>query len=108
MSGEEKGLYYVRIHQINGKILVAVCDEEILGKEFRKGDIVLSISSEFYKGERVDLRRVIELILESDIAVITGKRIVNELIKAGLAVPEAVLKIGDQLHVQIIKSVYRV
>ena len=108
MSEEGEGLYYVRIHRINGKILVAVCDEEILGKEFRKGDLVLSISSEFYRGERVDLKQVIELIIESDIAVVTGKRIVNELIKAGLAVPEAVLRIGDQLHIQIVKSVYRV
>jgi len=108
MSEEGGGLYYVRIHRINGKILVAVCDEEILGKEFRKGDLVLSISSEFYRGERVDLKQVIELIIESDIAVVTGKRIVNELIKAGLAVPEAVLRIGDQLHIQIVKSVYRV
>ena len=108
MSEKGEGLYYVRVHQIDGKVLVAVCDEEILGKEFRKGDIVLSISSEFYKGERADLKRVIELILESDIAVITGRRIVRELIKAGLAVPEAVLEIGDQLHVQIVKSVYRV
>jgi len=107
MDKENEGLYYVRIHQINGKILVAVCDEEILGKEFRKGDLVLSVSSEFYGGERVDLKQVIELIIESDIAVVTGKRIVSELIKAGLAVPEAVLRIGDQLHIQIIKSVYR-
>jgi len=99
--------FYAKIHRAQGKILVAICDEEILGKEFREGDIVLSVPPSFYKGEKVDLRQAIELIRIADIAVITGKRIVTELIREGLASPLSVLKVGDQLHMQIIREVYQ-
>ena len=108
MNVDEQGFFYAKIHHAEGKVLVAICDEELLDKEFREGELVLSIPSSFYRGERVNLRRAIELILEADIAVVTGRRIVQALIKAGLATPESVLNIGGQLHLQIVKSLYEV
>lgn len=86
--------------------MVAVCDEEILGKVFREGDIVLNISSTFYKGRRASIEEVIEAINTADIAIISGNRIVNELARRGLASKEYALEVDGQLHIQIVRGVY--
>ncbi len=96
--------FYVKKHLAENKVIVAVCDEEILGKEFREGDIVLSIPRSFYEGEKVDLEEAIHAILRADIAVVSGRRIVEELIRRGIVVRESVLQIRDQLHVQIVRE----
>lgn len=101
------GGFYVKIHHSQGYSIVAVCDEEILGKVFREGDVVLDVSPSFYKGEKVDLRRALESIISADIAVITGRRIVEKLAEIGLVSTEFALRVGDQLHVQILKGALR-
>jgi len=98
--------YFLKIHRGEGKVVVAICDEEILGKVFRDGPIVLDISTKFYGGERVGLEKVLEAIKIADIVVASGKRIVEELSKRGLASVEFALRVGDQLHIQIIREVY--
>ncbi|MCX8168341.1 MAG: DUF424 family protein [Ignisphaera sp.] len=91
---------------MEGVTMVAVCDEEILGKVFREGDIVLNISSAFYEGKRVGIEEVIEVISTADMVIVSGKRIVNELARRGLAPKEYALEVDGQLHLQIIRGVY--
>lgn len=102
----DKG-FYLKIHKVQGYLLVAVCDEEILGKIFREGEIVLEVPPNFYQGEKVDFEKALEVIMSADIAVITGKRIVEKLEERGLVSKEFALKVEDQFHVQIVKEVYR-
>lgn len=101
-----ENMYYVKIHRVNNNNIVAICDEEILGKVFREGDLILNVSPAFYKGEKADLKTVIEILKQAEIAVITGYRIVKELSRLGFVDEEYALKIENQLHVQIIKEVY--
>jgi len=97
-------LYFLKVHNVEGKKIVAVCDEEILGNVYREGDVVLDVSPVFYGGKRVDLEEVVKAIEEADMAIITGKRIVKELEKRGLVLSEFALKVQDQLHIHIIKE----
>jgi len=97
--------FYVKRHMSSdGRLVVAVCDKEVLGKEFREGDIVLSVPESFYRGDLVELDDAVRAIEEADIAVVTGRRIVEELIRLGIVCREAVLKVGNQLHVQIVRG----
>lgn len=85
--------------------MLAVCDEEILDKEFREGNIVLKVNKEFYLGTRVEsVNDVLNLIPEVDIIVATGARIVQALIREGLADEKSVLKVSNQFHVQILRE----
>lgn len=99
--------YLLKVHRSGDVVIVAVCDEEILGKVFREGDVVLNISPQFYGGERVDIDEVIRAIETADIVVISGKRIVEELSNRGFVSIEFALKVGDQYHVQIVREVYQ-
>uniref|UniRef100_A0A7C4NQR0 DUF424 family protein n=1 Tax=Ignisphaera aggregans TaxID=334771 RepID=A0A7C4NQR0_9CREN len=97
--------FYLKIHQYQGYLIVAVCDEEILGKVFKESDVILNVSPNFYKGEIVGFEKALEAIKSADIAVITGKRIVEKLAEIGLISKDFALKVGDQLHVQIVREV---
>jgi hypothetical protein len=101
-------MYLLRVHNIDGKKIVAVCDEEIFGHVYREGDIVLDISLNFYGGRRANVEEVVEAINNADMAVISGKRIVSELEKRGLASKEFALSVQGQLHIQMVKEVFEV
>jgi hypothetical protein len=95
----------MKTHRHQGYLMVAVCDEEILGKTFRQGEVILNVSANFYQGEKVDVDRVVEAIKEADIAIITGRRIVSELAERGLIDKDFALEVEGQLHIQIIREV---
>ncbi len=101
---EGKG-FYVKLHNHGSTRILAVCDEEILGKEFREGSMVLRVNKEFYYGKLVnDVDEVLRLITNADVVIATGSRIVKELAKRGLADESFALKVGDQLHLQILRE----
>ncbi len=97
------GKFYMKKHVSGEGSIVAVCDEEILGKVFREGDLVLEVSESFYGGELVDEREALEQIRIADMAVLAGNRIVSLAIQAGLVHRDAVIRISDQLHAQIMR-----
>lgn len=103
-SPSEPG-YLLKFHGNGRNIVVAICDEEILGKTFREGDVILAVPASFYGGRRVGIEEVVAAIMEADVAVISGKRVVTELVKRGIVSLDFVLKVQDQLHVQIVREV---
>ena len=84
-------------------MLLAVCDEELLGEILRDGKIVFNISEEFYKGTKIPVEEAIALMSESTIVNMVGPIIVKNAIEQGLVHPEAVLEICGVPHAQIVK-----
>ena len=100
------GRFYLKVYRAEGSIVVAICDEEVLGKKFVDASrgVVLEVPESFYRGAIVGEREALEHIAVADIAVLTGRRIVELAIKEGLGAREAILEVGGQLHLQIIKE----
>jgi hypothetical protein len=78
---------YVKIHRSYRRI-VAVCDSEILGKKFEERKMQLDVRENFYKGEKFNAERVLE-IMKSERADdstfnIAGKRAVELALKNGI------------------------
>ena len=46
-------MIYIKLHVAQDKLLVAMCDQALIGKVLEEGDIVIDLKSysEFYKGE---------------------------------------------------------
>ena len=84
-------------------MLLAACDEELLGEVLREGKIVFKIGEEFYKGPKMPVGEAIELMKESTIVNMVGNNIVKKAIEHGLVHPEAVLEICGISHAQIVK-----
>jgi len=84
-------------------VLLAACDEELLGEVLREGKIVFKIGEEFYKGPKMSVVEAIELMKVSTIVNMVGNNIVKKAIEHGLVHPEAVLEICGIPHAQIVK-----
>jgi hypothetical protein len=93
----------MNLRKIGGNVLLAICDCEILGKTLREGKITFHVKEEFYKGAKVDIEEAIDMIENSTIVNMVGKKIVQKAIEKGYVHPEAVLNIEGIPHAQIIK-----
>ena len=96
-------MIYVKVYRVQGEVLLAACDEELLGKTFREGELKLEVKERFYRGELVEEERLKELLEEATIANLTGERCVTRAIELGYIDPERVLRIRGVPHAQMAK-----
>ncbi|MHA1835669.1 MAG: DUF424 domain-containing protein [Candidatus Odinarchaeia archaeon] len=94
---------YVKKTRVSGDVLVAVCDKEVLGKEFKEGKLRLKVNPSFYRGQLLSIEDTIEEIKNSSIANIVGNKIVEKIKEEGLVHESSILRISGISHVQIIK-----
>jgi hypothetical protein len=83
--------------------LLAACDAELLGKTLKEGKITFHVHEKFYKGPRVTLEEAVELIKQSTVVNMIGRKIVKKAIEHGFVHPDAVLMIEGVPHAQIVK-----
>lgn len=96
------GFVYVKIHESGGEVVVAICDEEILGTRLideEKG-VVFYVDPYFYGGEKVSVEEALRILDRASIANLVGKRIVDAAIRHGFIHSEAVLYINNTPHAQ--------
>jgi len=94
---------YAKLSKCGEHVLLATCDEELLGEILKDGKIVFKIREEFYKGPKLPIEDAIDLIEESTVVNMVGPNIVKKAIEHGLVHPEAVLEICGVPHAQIVK-----
>uniref|UniRef100_A0A7J2TLK0 DUF424 domain-containing protein n=1 Tax=Archaeoglobus fulgidus TaxID=2234 RepID=A0A7J2TLK0_ARCFL len=92
----------MKIYNVRGEILVAVCDSELVGKVFRDGNLKLEVKESFYGEEDFSEKEVAEALKRATIANITGERAVNLAIRLGLIDKDRVLCISGCPHAQMV------
>jgi len=97
---------YVKVYRIQGEVLLAACDEELLGRTFREGELKLEVREKFYGGEKVDEEALDGLLREATIANLVGKRCVERAVELGYVDERRILRIGDVPHAQIAKLMW--
>jgi hypothetical protein len=97
-------LIFVKIHSTPAGKILAMCDEELIGKIFREGEAVIDLQKykDFYTGEKRDEEEIKE-ILDDKITSINavGERSVNLLINNSLATKKDVKRINGIAMLQI-------
>ncbi len=83
--------------------LVNICDEELLGKTVKSGEVEMPISRDYFGAEKVNESEAINLVKNSSIVNLAGTRIVEKVVKAELASPHAVKTVGDVSFLMIYK-----
>lgn len=96
--------FYLKIYREKEKneVLVAICDEELLGKEFREGNLRLEVSRDFFGGDLVDERRAVFEMKRATILNLVGSRIISLAIREGLIDPDKVITIEGIPHAQMV------
>lgn len=96
--------FWVKVHISGGRdTVVAVCDEHLLGKSLKtKDNVEVAIDRSFYGGALVQENDISKSLKKGTILNLFGNQIVEKTAELGLVNPKAAIKIGGQLHVQII------
>ena len=96
-------MVYMRVIETEGEKLVAICDEELLGKKFVEDGIVLYVDPGFYGGSLVPLSVALMEAQDATIVNMVGEKIVEAAIQAGLVHPQAVLRVRGVPHAQVVR-----
>lgn len=87
---------FIKIHKAYREV-IAICDEDLLGKKFEEGKKVLEIKENFFYGEKIEEQELLEQMRElakSDATFnIVGEKSVNIALKAGIISKEGIKKI---------------
>ncbi|NQV08530.1 DUF424 family protein [Candidatus Woesearchaeota archaeon] len=86
----------------DGRLILAVCDEELVGKIFDEGEKHLDLSSNFYKGEKRTEEEVKNLLKMTHIINVAGKNSINFILKKGIISKEEVDYTKKIPHTQVI------
>jgi hypothetical protein len=83
-------------------LLVSVCDADVLGEEFERGEVSLTVDPEFYDGSSADPQTVVDSLARCDVANLVGTRTVELAIEQGFIDEANVLEFDGTLHAQLL------
>ena len=84
----------------DGKIVVAVCDSELLGKKYEEDQKQLDLASDFYKGEEQEDAAIGDLMRNADAVNLVGEKSVNLGVQEGVIDEEHVKKVAGIPYAQ--------
>lgn len=94
-------IMYLKIHKSGDRHVVAVCDEDLIGKKFTQGKLVLEVSERFYKGIKLSEEETYKLMKDAINLNIIGKKAINLALKNDLIDKENIIKIKNIPHAQV-------
>jgi len=91
-----KNFWIREIRTPNQGLIVAACDEELLGKKLWKGNLEIVVSKEFYGGKLVEPNEAIIIMQRASSLNIIGEGIVKLAEEIGLIHKDAKMYFRDQ------------
>jgi hypothetical protein len=93
---------YLKIHKSSSTI-VALCDRELIGKTLKEGNITVTITDEFYKGEIVSEEDAIAILSKASNVNLFGEKAVSCAVKCGVVDINNVRIINEVAHAQVFR-----
>ncbi|MBE6527201.1 MAG: DUF424 family protein [Thermoplasmata archaeon] len=95
-------MFCLRIHRHPDEVILAVCDESVLGQTFRGDGLKIEVSEGFYGGDIVSEEEVRNAFRNFTMLNIVGNEIVEFAIAEGIIHPDNVIVIGGIKHAQAV------
>ena len=92
-----------RFYERGGEVLLAACDEELLGKTFRSDGMKLTVSENFYFRDKMTEDEFKNVLDQAAILNLVGNRTVTIAIEKGFVSEKSVLKIEGIEHAQVVR-----
>ena len=96
-------MFYLKTFFTKYNLLVAICDEELLGKNLKFKGVDVKVDESFYGGKVVGEEECVRVMERATIGNLIGKRIVGIALKRGFITKENVLYINGIPHAQFVK-----
>ncbi|HOP08682.1 MAG TPA: DUF424 family protein [Candidatus Methanofastidiosa archaeon] len=93
---------YVKVHKACNDVLVAVCDEDVLGKEFKEGRLKLFVNESFYKGKLIEMDELEKFLKLASILNIVGHESIRRAVECEFIDEDNILNIGSTRHAQMV------
>ncbi|WP_227374805.1 DUF424 domain-containing protein [Haladaptatus halobius] len=84
-------------------LLVAVCDDDVLGETFEAENVSLTVTEEFYGGDEVDENEVVASLARASVANIVGTESVALAVEEGFVDEANVLDLDSTRHAQFLR-----
>jgi hypothetical protein len=96
---------YLKIHQTSNGSIIAVCDENLIGKVLKNKKVCMDLGKykDFYVGSRANESEVRRALERFSSANIVGEESVGVAISMGLVGKEVVMYINKTPYIQIYK-----
>lgn len=92
---------YLKVHQSPNGEVVAVCDEDLIGRTLEDARHSLKISEHFYKGESEEEKAILEVLRDARNMNFMGEKAVRLGVKAKKIAPEHIKVIAGVPHAQV-------
>jgi hypothetical protein len=92
----------VKTHTDNGRLVLAVCDEDLSKKKIEEGNKILDLTSNFYLGDKKTDLELKDLIDQAYMINAVGRKTIDFLIKEKLISPEELFYVGKVPFITIL------
>lgn len=106
MCGDNQA-YAARTTEYGDSLMVSVCDVELVGKIINHGEMVISLSRDYFQEEVIKEDKAADLLKKCSIANLVGEKIVALAISLGLAKEVGVKRICNIPFLMIFKFYHR-
>ena len=98
-------MIWIKVYKTQGEVLLAACDDGLLGRTFEEGELQLIVSESFYGGEKISHDHFINQLKMATIANLVGREVVGIASEMGMINEDSVLEISGVPHAQIAKMI---
>jgi uncharacterized protein len=84
MCGDNE-IYAARTTKYSDSLMISVCDADLVGRTLSQGEMVISLSRDYFQEELIETEKAADLLNKCSIANLVGKKIVAMAISMGLA-----------------------
>lgn len=81
---------YLKIHYKNEIETVACCDESLLRKVFKEGNLRIEITEQFFSGSLLNINDAIEILMNASYFNIVGENIIEKAISHNILPKEGI------------------
>ena len=106
MRGDSQ-IYAARTTKYSDSLMISVCDADLVGKTLTQGEIVISLSRDYFQEEVIEKEKAAYLLNKCSVANLVGERIVAMAISMGLAREVSVKRICGIPFLMIFKFYHR-
>ncbi len=93
----------VKVHRYGANTLIAACDEDLLGRMLRDGELRLEVSPEFYDGDRGGEEMLLSRLTAATMANLVGEEVCRIAAEHDFIDPDRVITIEGVPHAQMVR-----
>jgi uncharacterized protein len=102
-----KDIFAARMTKYRDSLMINICDADLVGKTLRQGDIVISLSQDYFQEQIIGEETAAELLIKCSIANLVGEKIVARALSMRLAKDVSVKRICGVPFLMIFKFYHR-